>query len=297
MRRNRRSQCLFSMTLFAAVLSTGFAIRAQTSPTAPKPSPTPAVRKKPSLEREFFKNILLDQKAIWTAPLHLHRGDAKWMVPSGVGLMALITTDRITGDEIAEFDRLVKPSRRISYAGSPYAGGVIAAAFYLVGRKKNDARARETGILSAEAFVDSYLVVHALKGITQRARPQTGRERSEFFDGGDSFPSGHSIQVWSMATVIANEYHDRRAVQVAAYGIASAVSLARFTGGKHYLSDVLVGSALGYGIGQYVYHAHHRPRSDASGDDEGLTESRWPAIAPNFNRRTHQYGVAFTWSF
>ena len=297
MRGNRRPPCLFRMTFLAAALSAGFAAHAQTSPTTPTPSPTPAVRKTPSLEREFFKNILLDQKAIWTAPLHLHCSDAKWMVPSGVGLMALITTDRMTGDEIAEFDRLVKPSRVISYAGSPYAGGVIAATFYLVGRKKNDARARETGILSAEALVDSYLVVHALKGITQRARPQSGRDRSEFFEGGNSFPSGHSIQAWSMATVIANEYHDRRAVQVAAYGIASAISIARFTGGKHYLSDVLVGSALGYGIGQYVYHAHHRKKPDATGEDESLTESRWPAIAPSFNRRARQYGVALTWSF
>jgi membrane-associated phospholipid phosphatase len=297
MRRNRRSHYLFSIVLLVALCSVGSAAHAQTSPATPTPSPTTAVRTRPSLEREFFKNILRDQKAIWTAPLHLDRGDAKWMVPSGVGLMALITTDRITGDEIAEFDRLVKPSRVISYAGSSYAGGVIAATFYLVGRKKNDGRARETGILSAEAFVDSYLVVHALKGITQRARPQTGRERSEFFDGGNSFPSGHSIQAWSMAAVIANEYHDRRAVQVAAYGIASAISIARFTGGKHYLSDVLVGSALGYGIGQYVYHAHHRTKSDATSEDDGRTALRWPAIAPNFNRRTHQYGVAFTWSF
>ena len=100
-----------------------------------------------------------------------------------------------------------------------------------------------------------------------------------------------------MAAVIANEYHDHRAVQIASYGIASAVSLARFTGGKHYLSDVVVGSALGYGIGQYVYHAHHRKRSDAADEDGQLTESQWPAIAPSFNRRAHQFGVALTWSF
>jgi len=297
MRRNRRSRCLFSMPLLGLVLTLGFAAHAQTSPLTPTASPTPPVRKTPSLEREFFKNILRDQKAIWTAPLRLHRADAKWMVPSGVGLMALITTDRITGDEISEFDRLVKPSKIMSYPGSSYGAGAVAATFYLVGRKNHDARARETGILSAEAYVDSQLVVHALKGITQRARPQTGRERSEFFDGGNSFPSGHSASAWAVAAIVANEYHDRRVVQVAAYGIATAVSLARFTGQKHYLSDVLIGSGLGYGIGQYVYHAHHRKSSDATDEDGGLTESRWPAITPSFNRRVRQYGVSFTWSF
>ncbi|HKR59602.1 MAG TPA: phosphatase PAP2 family protein [Pyrinomonadaceae bacterium] len=130
--------------------------------------------------------------------------------------------------------------------------------------------------------------------MTQRVRPQTGRERSEFFDGGNSFPSGHSTQAWTVATIIANEYHNHRLVQVAAYGVASAVSIARFTGGKHYLSDVAIGSVLGYGIGKYVYETHHRKIGLSA--NAGST-SRWPAITPQFNRHTRQYGAALTWSF
>jgi len=293
MGRNRRSHCLFSMTLLAFVFSVGFPAHAQTptKPSAPTPSPTP------SLEKEFFKNVLRDQKAIWTAPFHLHREDAKWMTPFGIGSMALITTDRITGDEMAEFDRQVKASRIVSYGGSTYGVGAVAATFYLVGRKTNDSRARETGLLSAEASIDGLIVSNALKGITQRARPLTGRDRSEFFDGGSSFPSGHSIQAWSLATIIANEYHDHRAVQIAAYAAATAVSLSRFSGHQHYLSDVLVGSALGYGIGQYVYHAHHREPSDSGAENEPLKASRWPAITPLYAHSARQYGVALTWSF
>jgi membrane-associated phospholipid phosphatase len=295
MRRNRRSHCLFSMTLLAVVLSAGFAVHAQT-PAASTPTSSPT----PSLEKEFFKNILRDQKAIWTAPFRLHREDAKWMVPSGMGVMALITTDRITGDEMAKFDRQVTASRIVSYAGSTYGLGAVAATFYLVGRKTNDARAKETGLLSAEALVDSLVVTSALKEITQRARPLTGRDRSEFFDGGRSFPSGHSMQAWSVATVIANEYHDRPIVQVAAYGIAAAVSISRFTGRNHYLSDVLVGSALGYGIGGYVYHAHHRKSSASDGVEEEDSRShskRWPSIMPKYDRHARNYGVALAWTF
>jgi hypothetical protein len=294
MRRNRRSHCLFGMAPLAVVLSLACAAHAQTPPA---PASTPTALPTPSLEKEFVRNILRDQKAIWTAPFRLQGKDAKWMIPSGIGAMALITTDRITGDEMAEFDRPEKASQIISYAGSAYGVGAVAATFYIVGRKNNDARARETGILSAEAAIDSAILVTALKEITQRARPSAGIERSEFFDGGNSFPSGHSIEAWSVATVVANEYHDRRLVQVAAYGVASAVSLARFTGHKHYLSDVLVGSALGYGIGRYVYHAHHRRQSVTADGEEQLKTSRWPAITPQYSRRARQYGVALTWSF
>src|SRR5215467_12151923 len=136
MRRNGSSHCIFGMILLAIVLATGVAVRAQ---TVPQPEATPT----PSLEKEFFKNVLRDQKAIWLAPLHVRSRDAKWMIPSGIGLMALITTDRITGDEIGEANRQVGVSRGISYAGSVYGLGAVAGSFYLIGRNKHDDRARE----------------------------------------------------------------------------------------------------------------------------------------------------------
>jgi hypothetical protein len=268
------------------MLATAVALQAQTSPT---PSPTP------SLEHEFFKNILRDQKSIWTAPLHLERSDMKWVVPGGIGFMALVTTDRITGDEIFEANRQMRASRDISVAGSVYGLGAVAGTFYLVGRARKDDRARETGLLSAEALIDSMIVEGALKEITQRARPLDGVERSEFFDGGSSFPSGHSTQAWAVATVIANEYKHRRAVQIAAYGIAGAVSVARFTGHKHYLSDVVVGSAMGFGIGKFVFNARHRKSLDA--DDGATSKSAWPLITPQVNRQARQYGFGLTWNF
>jgi membrane-associated phospholipid phosphatase len=275
--------------LIALVLATAISDHAQTNPTpTPKPKPVPTVS--PSLEHEFFKNILRDQKAIWTAPLHVERSDAKWMIPSAIGFGALLATDRISGDEISEANGQLTASRAISYAGSVYGLGAAAGTFYLLGRKTNNYRARETGLLSAEALIDSMIVEGALKGISQRGRPMTGRERSEFFEGGNSFPSGHATQVWAVATVIASEYKHRRAVQFAAYGVATAVSVARFTGQKHYLSDVLAGSALGFGIGRYVYGAHHR-------DDSNPTLSAWPRITPELNRAARRYGVGLTWNF
>jgi hypothetical protein len=86
-------------------------------------------------------------------------------------------------------------------------------------------------------------------------------------------------------------------VQIAAFATATAVSIARFTGQKHYLSDVVAGSALGYGIGKYVYHAHHRDALDTTDSGGPVSKVWWPAITPDINRRTHQYGLGLTWSF
>src|SRR5512138_1317846 len=101
---NRRLICLLQSLLVAALAATAFSVQAQTPRPTPSPSVSPAA-KAPTLESEFFKNILRDQKAIWTAPLHLRAKDARWLVPLGVGTAALIATDQQTGDEIAESDR------------------------------------------------------------------------------------------------------------------------------------------------------------------------------------------------
>lgn len=292
MRSNGRSFCHFSMTVLIALVMTVEA-RAQTASPSPSPNPTP------TLEHEFFKNILRDQKRLWTAPFHWDRGDAKWLVPLGLGTAALIATDRTTASGIAKFDDQLQASRVISYPGSTYGAAAVGGLFYLAGRAGHDERARETGLLSWEALVNSEIIVVSLKAISERRRPLQ-EHRGDFFRGGTSFPSGHAIHAWSVATVIANEYSDHRSVQVAAYGIATAVSLARFTGEKHFLSDILVGSVLGYGIGRYVYHAHHRAASNAGGEEEEESMERarhWPAIAPVFDCRGHNYGLSLAWSF
>lgn len=296
MRIARGANAVFGSILWAVIVCAAHGARAQT--TSPTPLPTPR-GSSPTLEHEFFKNILRDQKAIWTSPAHVRGADAAWLVPLGVAMRGLMATDRKTGDAMAEHHDQLRLSRDISYAGSLYGAGAVAGAFYLIGRAKNSSRARETGLLAAEALIDSEIVVTAVKEVTQRARPLSGKDRSKFFTGGTSFPSGHSIQAWSVATVIASEYHDHLAIQIVAYGIASAVSVSRFTGLNHYLSDVLVGSALGYGIGRYVYRTHHRKDSaSGTGEEEERSDAkRSPVIAPQYDRRTRRYGVALAWSF
>src|SRR5437588_6339098 len=196
MRSKRVSICRFVVIILALVFA-NLAAQAQT----PDPSPTPAAPR-PTLESQFFKNVLRDQKAIWTAPFHLHGRDARWLAPLGLATAALIATDRRTGDEIAESHAQLNASRIVSYAGSGYGVGAVAATFYLVGRAKHNDRARETGILGAEALIDSAIVVTAVKEVTQRTRPSGGKSRGDFFDGGSSFPSGHSIEAWSLTTII-----------------------------------------------------------------------------------------------
>lgn len=293
--------------MFAVTLIFSSSSLAQTAPV--KGHAQPASQSKPTAtpnpEKDFFANILRDQRGIWTSPFHLNRDDAKWGIPLTLLAAALFATDRHTSGELVEngnnLHRL-RISKNISQLGTIYTTGGIAVGFYLVGRTRHNARARETGVLATEALIDSGIVVQALKAVSQRQRPSVDHSSGEFFDGGNAFPSGHAISAWSLATVIAQEYgHDRPLVQVGAYGLATAVSLSRYTGRNHFLSDVLVGSAMGYGIGRYVYHKHHNSALDALNENhnsEDLRSSKlFPRVAPIYYPRARVYGAALAWSF
>lgn len=293
-----RRFCLWLMlfTLFSA----GAEIVSAQTP-APRATPIPQASPMPpppSLEKQFFKNIVRDQKAIWTAPFRLRKKDAEWLVPLGTATTALILTDRRTSSFVSRSGSLPAASRGFSQGGTFYATSSVAAGFYLFGRATNNRRARETGLLAAEALIDSGIVAQGLKFATRRPRPNNDNGRGRFLTGGNSFPSGHATSVWSLATVIAYEYHDRPLVRYGAFAAAAAISLSRYTGRNHFLSDVLIGGAIGYGVGRFVYRRHHVEINQS--DDDKLspkTSKLMPLIAPIYERRNGTYGGTLAWNF
>jgi membrane-associated phospholipid phosphatase len=57
---------------------------------------------------------------------------------------------------------------------------------------------------------------------------------------------------FSVATVIARRYGNHRWVPYVAYGLASVVGFSRLTLNVHFLSDVVMGGALGYSISRFT---------------------------------------------
>jgi PAP2 superfamily len=294
----------FAIVCFITIVFSGAVFAQDSLPKQPddQSSPTPLARPSPSLEHRFLENILQDQRAIWTAPFSLHQSDAKWLAPLTVSSATLFATDRRSAGELAEpgdHQTRLRISSDISRGGSFYTTGAIAGTFYLMGRASHNDRARETGLLSMEALIDSGLVTTALKAATQRPRPDVDDASGEFYDKGSSFPSGHAASAWSVATVIASEYGPRHPlVRFAAYGLATAVSISRYTGQNHFLSDALVGSAIGYGIGRYVYSTHHDPAVDAVNNQtrhKRLKSKLIPFTCPIYSGTEHSYGLAMSW--
>ncbi len=129
-----------------------------------------------------------------------------------------------------------------------------AGAIFVTGLVTDDTHAKDTGVATARATVDSVIMYAAMKAIFQRQRPFSEGAEGKFFSGNwsnGSFPSGHAMFDWTIASVIAHEY-PKWEVAAAMYGLALFGSGSRVTAGVHFPSDVVVGGTLGYLIGRYV---------------------------------------------
>lgn len=212
--------------------------------------------------------VLHDEKSILTSPFHTSRANAKWWVIFGTATAALIATDKNTVKQLPNSPTQISVSKWGSRIGSAYSLIPISAAFYVAGTRSHQERLRETGLLSFEALIDSNITVQLIKTVADRARPYEGNGTGRFENSvnsrwSSSFPSGHAINAWALASVVAHQYRHTRIVPIVAYGLASVVVLARVGAQQHFPGDVVVGSAMGWFIGDYVYGKRHNRSLDA----------------------------------
>jgi len=199
------------------------------------------------------KNLFLDQKQFWTAPIHMSEKQWEWAIPS-----VLVGGLFIKADQTLE-NHVPTNKSTVSHAGTASNAGVAVltaagAGLFLLGHIQDNDQRRETGILAGEAAIGALVDTEVFKYAAGRERPFTGTSPGRFFVGGDSFPSLHSSVSWAIASVIAHEYPGPL-TQLLAYGTAGGVSAARWAGQKHFFSDVAIGAALGWYMGRQVYRS------------------------------------------
>ncbi len=222
-----------------------------------------------------FAGFIQDAGDIWSSPFRMDWDDAAIVGGLVATTAVLIAVDEPVYRGFRDFQNDHTWVRKVSPVatklGEFYVPYGIAAAFYLKGLAFKDADAVDTGVLSVQAMIHSAVVVQLLKHLFGRTRPfvKNGKDvwygprafMKRYSDGGfspyDSFPSGHTITAFSLAAVIA-ERSDHFWVDVAAYSLAGLCGLSRLTEHDHWLSDVVVGAAMGVAIGKLVVRNHER---------------------------------------
>ncbi|MGZ2368925.1 phosphatase PAP2 family protein [Ancylomarina sp. YFZ004] len=117
----------------------------------------------------------------------------------------------------------------------------------------DDERLSTTAMNSAKALICGAVLTESTKFIAGRSRPDMNRGSMHFdaFNGrgndSKSFPSGHAFVAWSVFTPFAKEYSKW------IYVVPAGVSLARMYRNRHWFSDVVLGSGIGYFAGLYFH--------------------------------------------
>jgi hypothetical protein len=131
----------------------------------------------PPLGKKLAANIWLDQKEIWTSPFRMHAKDAKWWIGFGAVTAALVATDRRTSTVFENSAGQVSWGNRLSKVGASYTLIPLVAGFYGYGALRDDAKAREVGVLGSEALLDGLIVSQAFEIRSRRNRPDSTREK------------------------------------------------------------------------------------------------------------------------
>jgi hypothetical protein len=217
--------------------------------------------------RDLIPDLAAEQKKTWLFPFSArgkHLKHTAVIIGATAGLVAL---DRYSA-------RYAQKKRTEYFAGfnkvfSSKNTGLstiyIPLGLYGIGLVRRDTYAQRTFLLAGQAVLNSEILTSVMKDITRRNNPADIPSGGNFTDtwfkkkpksyiaGTGSFPSGHTIAAFSVATVYAERYPGRWQ-KVLSYGLASVVGFSRISLESHYVSEVALGAVLGKIFGHYVVH-------------------------------------------
>jgi membrane-associated phospholipid phosphatase len=210
-------------------------------------------------------NILEDQERIWTFPARLPQGHnwiaATAVLGTGGALQFLDPTAARYFHETTTFQSF---NNVFSSNATAIATIVAPVALYGAGLIRKDSKMEQTALFAGQAVADAEILTTVLKDATRRLRPADVPVHGNYWDtwyestgsvfrGNGSFPSGHTIAAFSVATVISRRYgNQHRWVPFVSYGLATLVGFSRLTLSSHSVSDVFMGAALGYSISRFA---------------------------------------------
>jgi PAP2 superfamily len=182
-------------------------------------------------------------KQLWVDVKHLPAKENVMWAGIGGGLALAVhpaddnVHDAIVGSNTAE--KIFKPG---AVLGDTFTLLGVSTTIYIVGRTKDAPRVSHVGMDLLRAIAISEGLVTALKYTTRRERPDGS--------GKTSFPSGHASDTFAFATALERHLSWRYAVP--AYIFSSYVAVSRLPANRHWLSDVVFGSAVGIIAGRTV---------------------------------------------
>ena len=159
--------------------------------------------------------------------------------------------------------------------------GTIGA--YGLGLAMSDERLRTFSRKTCTSLLVAGVMTTLIKSIIGRSRPFTNQGSQTFTpftinDARLSYPSGHTTVAFAMSASL-SRYIDRWWADVILYGLASGTAYARMHHDRHWLSDTILGGAIGYFATKWVFDADKQPSVSTS---EALIEPTFTPVSMGF---------------
>jgi len=232
------------------------------SPSSPAPSASPSPERSVSWKK-LGPNILHDQKEIWLFPVSVARGRhlKPVLILTGITAGLVAGVDNPSGRYFQHTQAFNGFNNVFSGKNTSIAMFAVPSAVYGIALVRKDSHVQHTFLLAGEAVINAEILTTVMKDIDRRLKPievpPNGSFADTWFQANDgslirgigSFPSGHTIAAFSVATVFADRHPKYKWV---AYGLAGVVGFSRVSLQAHHPSDVFAGAVLGYAIAHYT---------------------------------------------
>ena len=224
------------------------------------------------LSKSYLKSYWNSGLTVLSQPLHYDWKD--WTVVGGVAVattLAFVYDDEIYNlvDRTFSENQSNTISKCTDVFGEEYFILPSVALTYAISAINKDNRLRNVSLAVLQSFVYAEVASAGLKVLTCRERPTANNQQptvngqqstanSQTWHGpfatfeSTSFPSGHAMRSFALATTVAGFYPEKKWVGIVSYSLATMTSVGRVAGKEHWTSDVIVGAALGYFIGRGV---------------------------------------------
>jgi len=140
----------------------------------------------------------------------------------------------------------------------------VAGGVGLFGIIANDTTAKKMSIELLQAGLYSEIITSVLKVAIGRARPEISEDPFTFkpfnlaYDY-HSMPSGHTTSAFALSTVLSRHAHTTT-LKILAYVPAGFTMFSRIYQNQHWLSDEIIGAAIGIFVAEWVVDLHEGKR-------------------------------------
>jgi hypothetical protein len=198
------------------------------------------------------KTTLADAAYVYSAPARINTRSALWVggfLAAG-GLIYAYDEEIYEILKRNEFEQPYKPVRETGEFFEPLGFQGFTNQFIIGGLIVGYVAGLDPVVDVTADMIECLLVSVPAKNITMITVGRNGPSqekgpRSFEFNDGRSFPSGHSLTIVTLASVLSHHV-DSKPFSALFYGIAGTVLLQRITSDAHWPSDVFAGATIGW---------------------------------------------------